>query len=159
MMIERRAVTVLRIMLVVLCGVLVLFQVMSIPGQFAHMAQEHPDQAHLRWPLTALFVFWLLCVEVVVVCTWRLLTLVARDRIFTESALLWVDVILGAIGAAWVVLVGVFLWVGFGADDPGLPLLFFLVTVVVTVVGLLMIVMRALLRQATSLRTDLEAVI
>lgn len=159
MMIERRAVTALRVLLVVLLGVLVLFQVMSIPGQFAHLAQEHPDQAHLRWPLTAVFVFWLLCVEVVVVCTWRLLTLVARDRIFTDAALVWVDLIVGAVGAAWVVLVGFFLWVGFGADDPGLPLLLFLVTVVVTVVGLLMIVLRALLRQATSLRTDLEAVI
>ena len=54
MKIERRAVTALRVMLHVLLAVLLLVQVMSIPGQFAHMAQEHPDQAHLRWPLTAL---------------------------------------------------------------------------------------------------------
>nr|WP_262925627.1 DUF2975 domain-containing protein [Kocuria atrinae] len=35
----------------------------------------------------------------------------------------------------------------------------FLVLTSVTVLGLLMVVMRALLRQATTLRTDLEAVI
>jgi hypothetical protein len=158
-LIEYRAVTVLRTFLVVLFGVLVLFQVMSLPGQFRHMAQENPEMAYLRWPATAVSVFWVLCVEVIVVCTWQLLTLVRTDRIFTAPSLLWVNGIVWAIVAAWVVLVGVFLYVGFHADDPGLPLLLFLLTVGVTVVALLMFVMRALLRQATTLRTDLEAVI
>jgi hypothetical protein len=54
---------------------------------------------------------------------------------------------------------GVFLYVGFNANDPGLPLLLFLMVIGVTVLGLLMVVMRALLRQATTLRTDMEAVI
>jgi Protein of unknown function (DUF2975) len=57
-----------------------------------------------------------------------------------------------AIAAAWAVLVGVLFHVGFNADDPGLPLLLFLMSVGVTVLGLLMVVMRALLRQATTLR-------
>jgi CHASE1-domain containing sensor protein len=57
------------------------------------------------------------------------------------------------------VLVGVFLYVGFRADDPGLPLVLFLMVVGLTVIGLVMVVMRALLRQATTLRTDMEAVI
>jgi Protein of unknown function (DUF2975) len=158
-MIERRAVTILRIFLVVLFAVLVVFQTLSLPGQFAHMAKESPEDADLRWPLTAIAVFWILCVEVVVVCTWKLLALVREDRIFTEGALRWVDTIVWAIAVAWVVLAGVFLWVGFNADDPGVPLLLFLLTVLGAVVGLLMVVMRALLRQATTLRTDMEAVI
>lgn len=159
MLSERWAVVPLRIFLAVLFGVLVLLQVMSLPGQFAHMAQESPDIAHLRWPLTAITVFWVVCAQVVVVCTWKLLTLVSRDRIFTPPSLKWVDAIVWAIAAAWAVLLGVFLAVGFNADDPGLPLLMFLVLTSVTVLGLLMVVMRALLRQATTLRTDLEAVI
>lgn len=159
MLSERWAVVPLRIFLAVLFGVLVLLQVMSLPGQFAHMAQESPDIAHLRWPLTAITVFWVVCAQVVVVCTWKLLTLVSRDRIFTPSSLKWVDAIVWAIAAAWAVLLGVFLAVGFNADDPGLPLLMFLVLTSVTVLGLLMVVMRALLRQATTLRTDMEAVI
>ncbi|MEH0936175.1 DUF2975 domain-containing protein [Micromonospora psammae] len=142
-----------------LFGVLVLFQTMSLPGQFAHMARESPDMAYLRWPATAVTVFWVLCVQVVIVATWKLLTLVKNDRIFTPAALAWVDAIVWAIAAAWVVLVGVFLYVGFNANDPGLPLLLFLMTIGVTVLGLLMVVMRALLRQATTLRTDMEAVI
>ena len=143
----------------VLFGVLVMLQTFSLPGQFAYMAQESPEQAHLRWPLTALSVFWVLCVQVVIVCTWKLLTLVRDDRIFSEVSLKWVDVIVWAIAAAWVVLVGVFLYVGFNADDPGGPLLLFLIVVGVAVFGLLMVVMRALLRQATTLRTDLDGVI
>ncbi|SDI35651.1 Protein of unknown function [Actinokineospora alba] len=156
---ERLAVTLLRIFLALLFGVLVLFQTMSLPGQFAHMAQESPDFAYLRWPATAVTIFWVLCVQVVIVCTWKLLTLVKDDRIFSDAALGWVDAIVWAVAAGWVVLVGVFLYVGFNADDPGLPLLLFLLSVGATVLGLLMVVLRALLRRATTLRTDMEAVI
>jgi Protein of unknown function (DUF2975) len=157
--IEHRAVALLRVFLVVLFGVLVLFQVMSLPGQFAYMAQQDPEHAYLRWPATAVTVFWVLCIQVVIVSTWKLLTLVKNDRIFSEASLVWVNAIVWAIVAAWVVLVSVFLYVGFNADDPGLPLLLFLMVVGVSVLGLLMVVMRALLRQATTLRTDMEAVI
>ncbi|GAA3458595.1 DUF2975 domain-containing protein [Saccharothrix longispora] len=142
-----------------LFGVLLLFQVMSLPGQFAHMAEQSPETAHLRWPLTAVTVFWVLCVQVVVVATWKLLTLVKNDRIFSEPALRWVDAIVWAIAAGWATFGVVFLLVGFNADDPGVPLLMFLLLVGITVLGLLMVVMRALLRQATTLRTDMESVI
>ncbi|WP_433130905.1 DUF2975 domain-containing protein [Micromonospora sp. CA-240977] len=159
MVTEHRAVAALRVFLGVLFVVLIGFQTFSLPGQFAYMAQESPEHAYLRWPLTAVTVFWVLCVQVVIVSTWKLLSLVKNDRIFTEASLKWVDLIVWAIGAAWVVLVGVFLYVGFNADDPGGPILLFLLTMGVTVLGLLMVVMRALLRQATTLRTDMEAVI
>ena len=159
MITERRAVAALRIFLVLLFGILVVFQTMSLPGQFAYMAEQSPDLAHLRWPLTAVTVFWVLCVQVVIVSTWKLLTLVEDDRIFSEASLAWVDAIVWAIGAAWVTLLGVFLYVGFSADDPGLPLLLFLLLTGVAALGLLMVVMRALLRQATTLRTDMESVI
>ena len=59
-----------------------------------------------------------------------------------------------------------YLWVGmFGvlvvatSDDPGNPIAVAVVGLAITVVGLLMLVMRALLRQATELRTDMDAVI
>jgi Protein of unknown function (DUF2975) len=159
MLIEHRAVAPLRVFLVLLFGVLVVFQVMSLPGQFAYMAQQDPEHAYLRWPATAVTVFWVLCIQVVIVSTWKLLTLVKNDRIFSDASLVWVNAIVWAIVAAWVVLLGVLLYVGFNADDPGLPLLLFLMVIGVTVLGLLMVVMRALLRQATTLRTDMEAVI
>lgn len=159
MLSERWAVAPLRVFLVVLFGILVVFQTLSLPGQFRYMAEESPDLAHLRWPATAVSVFLVLCTQVVVVSTWKLLTLVKDDRIFTEPALKWVDAIVWAIAAAWLVVVGLFVFVGVQADDPGAPMLMFLLTTCVTVLGLLMVVMRALLRQATTLRSDMEAVI
>jgi DUF2975 family protein len=144
---------------VLLFVVLIPFETLSLPGQFAHMAEESPELAYLRWPLTAVTVFWVLCVQVVIVSTWKLLTMVKKDRIFSDASLVWVDTIVWAIVAAWVVLLGVFLYFGFIADDPGLPVLLFLMLTGIAVVGLLMVVMRALLRQATTLRTDMEAVI
>ncbi|GLZ48721.1 membrane protein [Actinomycetospora sp. NBRC 106375] len=151
----------LRICLVVLFAVLVVFQTLSFPGQFAARAAESPQFAPLRWPATALAAFWLLCAEVVIVATWALLSRVRADRIFTTSSLVWVDVIVGAIAAAWVVLVGVVAWVGSVADEERGPVMLLLLvpTLVVAVVGLLMVVMRALLRAATTLRTDMDAVI
>jgi hypothetical protein len=156
---EHRAVALLRVFLVLLFGVLVVFQTLSLPGQFRHMAQVSPDDAYLRWPATAVAVFWVLCVQVVIVCTWKLLTLVEKDRIFSEAALKWVDGIVWAIFAAGAVLFGVDIFVAVNADDPGMPMLLLLLSAGVAVLWLLMLVMRALLRKATTLRTDMEGVI
>ena len=81
------AVAPLRVLLVLLFAFLVLFQVMSLPGQFAHMAEESPELAYLRWPMTTVAVLELLCVQVVIVCTWKLLTMVKDGRIFSEGSL------------------------------------------------------------------------
>jgi len=159
MITEHRVVALLRVFLVLLFGVLVVFQTLSLPGQFRYMAQESPDDAYLRWPATAVAVFWVLCVQVVIVCTWKLLTLVEKDRIFSEAAMKWVDGIVWAIFAAGAVLFGVDVFVAFNADDPGMPMLLLLVSAGVAVLWLLMLVMRALLRKATTLRTDMEGVI
>lgn len=157
--IERRAIVPLRVFLVVLFGILVVFQTLSLPGQFRHEAEVHPEDAHWRWPLTAIAVFCVLCAQVIVFSTWKLLGLMREDRIFSTAAFKWVDAIVVAAGAGWTVLFGIFLFIGFNADDPGAPMLFFLLTVAGAVVVLVLLVMRGLLHQATALRTDLESVI
>ena len=156
---QHRVVVSLKACLAALFALLLLLQTLSLPGQFAHEARENPDEAWLRWPLTAAAVLLVLCLQVVVVATWRLLALVEQDRIFSEVAFTWVDVIVGAVATAWVVLAGLLVLVGVRADDPGPIVLLTLLLVGVAVLGLLMVVLRALLRQATALRTDLEAVI
>jgi hypothetical protein len=157
--IVRRAVVPLRIFLVLTFGVVTLFQTLSFPGMFAHMAEEDPDLAYLRWPLVAFTTIEILCLQVIIVCTWRLLTMVNEDRIFSDDALRWVDVIIGAIVVAWVVLLAAFVFGGLIANDPGVPLLLMLGLSAGGALGLLVPVMRALLRQATTLRSDMEAVI
>lgn len=155
----RLAVPALRIVLVVAFLLLIVFQTMSLPGQFAHMAQENPDKAFLQWPLTIFAVLEVACVQVVIVSTWKLLTLVRHDRIFTAAAMVWVNAIVWAIAAAWLMLAAVSAAVVLNADDPGLPMLLMLMLVAGAALGLVVVVLRALLRQATELRSDMEAVI
>lgn len=159
MNIERRSVILLKLAMSALLVVLLVFQFLSFPGGIAYDAQQHPEQAYLRWPLTFLAGFCIFCAEVVVVSTWKLLGLVQADRIFSDAAFKWVNAIIWAIAGGWAVLVGFLVWVLSRADDPGFPMVLLFFVLAVTVVGLLMVVMRALLRQATALRTDMEAVI
>jgi len=154
-----RVVRPLRVLLVLLFAALAAGQVVAVPAQLAQMAQDFPDLAHLRWPLLGVAVLGLVCVQVVVVCTWKLLTLVESDRIFSDASLVWVDAIVGAIAAAWVLLLGLFTYFVRLWGLSGLPALLLLMLIAGAVLGLLLGVMRRLLRQATTLRTDMEAVI
>ena len=58
-----------------------------------------------------------------IVCTWRLLTLVKVDRIFGKDAFKWVDSNVVAMATGWVLYGGVSLYFAPRADDPGAPLL------------------------------------
>ena len=149
----------LRVFLALLFALVLVLQLLSFPGQFAAMAREDPELAWLRWPLTAVAVVCLLCFQVVLVATWKLLGMVEQDSIFTSDALPWVGVIVRATAVGGGVFAAGFVLVGANADDPGVPLLLFLVLVGITVVGLLVLVLRSLLRRATVLRADLDEVI
>ena len=153
----RLAVVPLRFVLVALFAALVLFQFVIWPGTFSHMAEESPDRAHLEWPLVIVAGLVLLCAQVVIVCTWNLLTRVVDDRIFREESLAWADAIVASIAAAWLLLFGTFAYVTPQADDPGWPVLMMMLLLAGGGFGLLMVVMRALLRQATALRIAVDA--
>jgi hypothetical protein len=155
----RRVVGPLRFLLAVAFAALVLAQVFFLPGLSGAMAEDSPELAHLRWPTLVVAVLGLGCVQVVIVCTWKLLTLVEDDRIFSAASMVWVDAIVGAIAAAWLLLLGTFIWSLVGVGLPGPPIVLLLLLVAGAVVGLLVVVMRALLQQATTLRADMEAVI
>ncbi|PRY68986.1 Protein of unknown function (DUF2975) [Glaciihabitans tibetensis] len=161
----RLPVTALRVFLVFLFGFALLMQIMSLPGQFAHDAGQTPKLAQLSWTLLVVTELAMLGLQIVIVCTWKLLTMVQKDRIFSESSLSWVNGIVWTFSVGWVLLVGVstyisaFLFFTPSLRDPGLPILLFGFTLVATVVVLLIVILRALLRQATVLRADMDVVI
>ena len=158
MLTTQRVVNVLRGLLVLAFAAIVLLQVMSVPGTLSYNA-DRSDDPFWFWPLLLVLETELVCAQVVIVATYLLLGMVRQDRIFSDAAFRWVDVILAAMGLGWLV------WAGFGvfvfttSDDPGLPLMVSVLLLAGAVVGLLMLVMRTLLRQATTLRTDMDAVI
>lgn len=149
----------LRGLLVAVFAALVATQVVVLPAAFARMADDSPELAALRWPLLALAVVGLICVEAVIVCTWRLLTMVRHDRIFSDHALAWVNGIVAAVAVAWVLVLAAFVLLVAAEGLAGLAALLLGVLLVGAAVGLLVVVLRALLRQATELRTDLDGVI
>jgi hypothetical protein len=164
MTMAHRAVGPLRILLALVFVALVAAQVWALPEMTPDLADPSTEQSVVRWTMLTASVLGLLCVQVVLVCTWRLLTMVTHDRIFSASALPWVNAIVRAVAVGWVMLLGTFVCAYYFivdevSDDPVLPALLLVLLLVGAVVGLLLLVMRELLRQATTLRTDMEAVI
>ena len=155
----------LRVLLVLVFAGLLVAQIMSLPGEFRQMADESPRAGFIPWLLLTFAILEIVCFQIVIVCTWRLLTLVRADRIFSDESFVWVDVIMWAVAAAWVLLAGVSAYlvgvIYFTPElrDPGTPILLTGMVLIGAVVVLTMVVLRALLRQATVLRSDLEEVI
>ena len=160
----RHVVLPLRVLLVLAVAALVAAQVWAVPGVLPDIADPTLERSVMRATMFLVAVLGLACVQVVVVCTWQLLTLVTDDRIFSDGALRWVNAIVWAVAVGWLMLLATFVCsyyfiVDEVSDDAVLPALLLLLLLVGAVLGLLMVVMRALLRQATNLRTDMEAVI
>jgi hypothetical protein len=160
----RRVVLPLRILLAIVFAALLVAQIWALPGLLPDVTEPTLERSFMRWTMLAASVLGVACVQVVVVCTWKLLTLVTDDRIFSASSLPWVNAIVWTIAVGWVMLLGTFVCAYYFivdevSDDPVLPALLLLLLFVGAVLGLLMVVMRALLRQATTLRIDMEAVI
>lgn len=160
-----RIVTPLRILLLLAFAFLLLLQILSLPGDIAHDVRQSPEAAHLLWPMLIVAELVVLCFQIVNVCTWKLLTLVKSDRIFSPASLAWVDRIVWSFVAAWVFFAGLAIYLTAtiyltpALRDPGIPIMLFGIGLLGAVLVLLIIVLRALLRQATSLRSDLEEVI
>ena len=160
----RRVVLPLRILLAIVFVALVAAEIWAVPGLLPDLADPTLERTFMRWTMGTVAVLGLICVQVVVVCTWKLLTLVKRDSIFSEAAFAWVNGIVWAIVAGWTMLLGTLVCAYYFiidevSDDPVLPALLLVLLLVGAVVGLLLLVMRELLRQATTLRADMEAVI
>ena len=116
--------------------------------------------AGVRVPVVAIVVLGIVCVQVVALCVWRLLTMVRRDTVFSPGAFRFVDVIAGAVTVASLLTFALGVVLAPGEDvAPGLVLLIGGLGVCVAGVALVVMVLRALLSQAMHLRTELDAVI
>ncbi|RMI13326.1 DUF2975 domain-containing protein [Cellulomonas triticagri] len=155
----RWAVLALRALIAVLLAGLLLVQVVIVPLLMADL-DGSPEAAHLRWPLGVVAVLGLATVEVALVCVWRLLALVRRGTVFSPAAFRWVDVIAGSAVGAWLLtIVLAFVLAPGEAVAPGVVLLVVLGGVAAAGVALLVLVLRALLVQATALRAELAEVV
>lgn len=150
----------LKALIVVMIALLLACQTLMVPPTAASMAARYPELRGLEVPGVVIAVLFLLCVQIVLLCVWRLLSMVRVSTIFSAEAFVWVDVILGAIVAATLLIAVAY---GFlfsaGVANPGVALLCVLGFVVGAGLALLIVVMRGLLRNARQLQQDLAEVV
>jgi len=159
---------VVRALRVVLAMVLVGTVIVQAAMLWTLISGDDPEDG--SWALTAMRVITLvgmIVVQVIVVCVWRLLSLVRRGTVFSDAAFRYVDGVIGAI------LTAALLWfavTGVNApgqrDDPGVTVIMGGIAVGILGVALLVYVLRMLLVQAvardaeaTQLQAELDEVI
>lgn len=125
------------------------------------------DVAEVRVPILVIVLLGIVTVQVVMVCVWRLLTMVRRGTVFSQGAFRYVDVVFGAITVASLLMfaLGVVLAPG-EAVAPGVVLLIGGAGGLIAGVALVVAVLRMLLAQAVAreaearqLRSELDEVI
>lgn len=153
---SRVAILTLRIVLVLSLAGSLLVQFGILPLIWADLAQ-----AAVGWriALVAILALWVLCLQVVAVCIWRLVSMAAVDAVFSAAAFRFVDVVIGAIAVAAALTACVAAILVPGGIAPGVVGLIFGAAVATGGVALVVVVMRSLLRKAVEMRAELDEVV
>ena len=155
----------LRIVIAMVLAGSLFVQVRMVPLLSADLVEAGaPDGP--RNALLAIVVLGILCVQVVSVCVWRLLTMVRRGTVFSNGAFRFVDIVFGAIAFAAVLMFGIAVILAPGETAPGIVLLICGAALMIGGAALIVLVMRTLLAQAVArdaeakhLRSELDEVI
>ncbi|QBI52943.1 DUF2975 domain-containing protein [Streptomonospora litoralis] len=134
----------------------VFVQAVMVPLLAVDLREAGGDLAHLRSALIVIALLGIVAAQVVLVCVWRLVTMVRRATVFSTAAFRYVHVVIGAIVAAALLVftMGTLLAPG-EAVAPGVVLLLGGVGVAILGVALIVLVLRMLLAQAIA--RDAEA--
>lgn len=153
----------LRIVIVIALIGSVVVQVMIVPAIWLDLVGA-PLPARITF--VSIIVLGVVTMQVFAVCVWMLLTKVRRGSVFSESSFVYVDVIVGAISTAAVLAFAMGVLLSFGEAAPGLVGLICGAGLVLGGMALLVVVMKALLRQAIdrerearALRAELDEVV
>jgi hypothetical protein len=118
----------LRLGLLVFFALLTILQWFSIPGQFRYEAEQNPEQAYLRWPLTILGMSLVLSVQLFIFAIWKLLGLISATKFYSERSIYWFNFAIKSLAALAILLVSTLGYVLSQADDPGFPFLLTLIS-------------------------------
>jgi hypothetical protein len=157
----------LRAVLVVLLAGSLFVQGVMVPLLAADLDGIGGELAYPPASFILVAVLGVVAVQVVLVCVWRLVTMVRRGTVFSHAAFRYVHIVIGAVVAAAVLMfaLGVLLAPG-EAVAPGIVLLVGGGAVAILGVALVVLVLRMLLAQAVArdveaarMRAELEEVI
>ena len=157
----------LRAVLVVLLAGSVFVQAVMVPLLAVDLEELSADLAYLRIPFLVIVFLGVVAAQVVLVCVWRLVTMVRRGTVFSPASFRYVDVLIGAIVAAALVWFAVTAINAPGQrDDPGVTGIMAGIGLGILGVALIVLVLRMLLAQAVErdteaarLRAELDKVI
>lgn len=154
------AVDTLRVLMLGSLLAILFLQIIGLPWLSGVMANDFPAEAYMRWPILALSIVGLGCVQAGIFSTFRLLGFTKRGDVFSSRALMWVNTIIGASLSGSLVCVATLLYQSFAVGGPPIWTLLLLCGTVAGIgLALLLHVMRTLLMQATTLQREMEAVI
>ncbi|MFD3515510.1 DUF2975 domain-containing protein [Streptomyces sp. NPDC058657] len=141
----------LRAVLVVLLAGSVFVQAVMVPLLAADMSGGTGELSHLRIPVLVIVVLGIVAAQTVLVCVWRLVTMVRRGTVFSHAAFRYVHLVIGAfVAAALLVFTLAVLLAPGEAVPPGIVLLLCGLTLAVLGVALVVLVLRMLLAQAVA---------
>lgn len=150
----------LKASLVLMILLLLVAQTVALPVTAAGWARAFPEFAVLQVPCLIIAIAFTVCVQVVLVCIWRLLDLFTTEGSFSDRAFRYIDVIIASIVIAdLLIVVAAVLLLATGAANPSTLLLGLFGIVVGGGLALLVRVLRGLLRRALDLQHDLSEVV
>jgi hypothetical protein len=146
----------LRAVLVVLLAGSLFVQTVMVALLANDLEDLDAELAHLRTPILVITVLCIATAQVVLVCVWRLVTMVRRGTVFSHAAFRYVHIVIGALVAAALLVFALAVVLAPGeAVAPGVVLLICGIVVALLGVALIVLVLRMLLAQAVA--RDVEA--
>jgi len=146
--------------IVVILLVTLLVQAVVIPLFASEAAFVHPEVGWLSGPGMLWAIAVVACGQAVLICTFRLLGMVSRGRIFQPVAFRWVAAMIAAclVAAALTAsaLIGFF---ALGLGPGSVPIALIAAAATFVGVALVLVVMRGLLAQAASFERELAVVV
>jgi DUF2975 family protein len=137
-------------------------QLAIIPATATNQAENYPAFAPLATPYAAIAITTAACLQAALIATWKLLSMIEKNAIFTNRAYRWLDVITWSAATATALTAGVatHLWT-LDLDEPAISMIFTATaaTFIGTAFILLMTIFRGLLRKATANELELAAVV
>jgi Protein of unknown function (DUF2975) len=158
----------LRIVLAMVLAGSLFVQAVMVPLLATDLKEDFgSDIADVRTPVVLIILLGIVTIQVTLVCVWRLLTMVRRGTVFSHAAFRYVDVVIGAVATASLLMFGLGVVLAPGeAAAPGVVLLIGGAGVLIAGIALIVLVLRMLLAQAVArdaeashLRAELDEVI
>ncbi|MEU9356320.1 DUF2975 domain-containing protein [Streptomyces griseoloalbus] len=131
-------------------------QVVMVPLLASDLDGLDADHSYLRAPLLLIVVLVVLAAQTVLVCVWRLVTMMRRGTVFSHAAFRYVHIVIGAFVAAALLVFALGSLLAPGeAVAPGIVLLLGGAGLAILGIALIVLVLRMLLAQAVA--RDVEA--